>query len=113
MNMQNFHFGPVGNKFIPEMKSIRIHIKGNVYKTGFRFYALQVADMCRVKGTVRYLDDKSVLIEAVGTLSAIEEFLNYCRIGNISSRIDDVEVSETTSKSFDSFEVLNGISRSD
>ncbi len=93
------------------MKSIRIHIRGKVFKTGFRFYALQVAEMCRVKGTVQYLDDKSVLIEAVGTPPGIEEFLNYCRIGNFSSRIDNVEVSETTGKSFDSFEILNVVSR--
>lgn len=95
------------------MKSIRIHIKGKVYKTGFRFFALQVAEMCRVKGTVQYLDDQSVLIEAVGTPSGIEEFLNYCRIGNFSSRIDNIEVSETPGKSFNSFEVLNEMSRSD
>lgn len=89
------------------MKNISVHIKGKVYKTGYRFYVKQIAGIFEIKGTVQYLDDHSVFIEAMHTQAILEEFLKLCRIGNISSRIDDFKVEEAKPKLFNSFEIIN------
>ncbi len=88
------------------MKHLRIKVTGKVTGVGFRFYAMQAAYRYQIKGTVRNMPDKSVVIEAEGEEQDLEAFLVWCRRGPVGARVDLVQTSEGTPKSYASFEIV-------
>ncbi len=89
------------------MKNLRINISGKVYKVGLRYFVKQQAIRTGITGTVRYLDNHTISIEASGPEDALNEFISYCRIGSIGSQIDNITISESPVKVFRSFEILS------
>ncbi len=60
----------------------------------------------QIKGTIRYLADKSIYIEASGPPAEMDEFLRFIRIGNFSSHIEEFILKQTAPKPFRSFILL-------
>ncbi len=89
------------------MKSVSIHIKGKVHKTGYRFFVKQMARLLNIGGNVQYLDDNSILINAIGNPPEITKFIDYCRIGNYSSWVQKVEIKNLTQIKAQSFIIIN------
>jgi len=89
------------------MKTLEIHIHGNVYKTGMRYFLKQVAVQTGIKGLVKYTEDHSLFVIAEGSGEALDSFLDFCRLGYIDSEIGDINVREVDPQNFNSFEILN------
>ena len=57
------------------MKKVRMYVNGRVQGVGFRFTTKMVADELGIRGIARNEDDGSVTIEAIGTDSAMANFI--------------------------------------
>ena len=88
------------------MKNLRIHISGKVYKVGFRYFVKQQAIRAGITGTVCYLDNNTLIIEASGNDEALNKFINFCRIGTIGSQIKNITISDSPVTIYRSFEIV-------
>lgn len=88
------------------MKHLDIKVIGRVQGVSFRATAKAVADQLGVRGTVRNLEDDSVGIEAEGTDSTLELFLDFCHDGSDYADVTAVEVTAGELKNYRNFEVL-------
>jgi acylphosphatase len=89
------------------MQSLKIHITGKVYRTGYRYFIKQKASLLNIYGCVSYCPDRSVEILAAGENDNLDEFLKYCRTGNKDSVVEELHLSEISSATFDAFEVVD------
>ncbi|MEA3445423.1 MAG: acylphosphatase, partial [Bacteroidota bacterium] len=89
------------------MKSLSIHITGKVYKVGFRYYAKQMAERCGICGSVRYSDQQTVIIEAMGNDDELNKFIGRCRIGCYGSAVKEITIAEKEFPVSTSFEIVN------
>jgi len=89
------------------MQSLNIHIQGNVYKTGMRYFLKQKAFHLKIKGYVFYQKDHSISVKAIGENSNMDEFVKYCLNGNKESLIENLSIKKDSMYEYDSFEVLN------
>ncbi len=85
----------------------KIHIHGQVYKTGFRYFLKAKADFAGVTGLVFYEDDKSVGVIASGTDENVDRFLQFCRAGYPPAQIENIQISEIPHQAFSSFDVVD------
>lgn len=60
---------------------LEVILKGRVQGVGFRWYTLQQAQRCGVRGTVRNLSDGSVHIVAEGDREELEHLLHWASSG--------------------------------
>ncbi len=74
------------------MSRLQVQLKGVVQGVGYRYHISRRANDMGVTGWVKNRADGSVEIEAVGDRSALEEFLNYARIGPAGAHVEDVSV---------------------
>jgi acylphosphatase len=74
------------------MKAVKIKIYGLVQNVGFRFTAKKIADKLGIKGWVKNFEDGSVYIEAEGDKDKVEDFIEWCRRGPDSARVDEVMI---------------------
>ncbi len=88
------------------MKSLNITITGKVTKVGFRYFIKQRADKFNITGSVRYSIPNSIIVKACGNPDELDEFLKYCRLGTAFSEVKEIEVTETGSKEYQSFEII-------
>ena len=93
------------------MICLKIIIHGKVYKTGLRYFLKQQASRLKIKGSVFYLNDQSVVLTAMGEQPDIEEFLRYCHLGNKDSIIEKVNVKPHAFHSDSSFMVVDDVSQ--
>lgn len=89
-----------------------IKVTGKVTGVGFRFYAMQAAYRYEIKGTVKNMPDKSLVIEAEGEEQNLENFLNWCRRGPVGARVELVQTANGPLKNYSSFEILRSSSGS-
>ena len=89
------------------MKNIRIYISGKVHKTGFLFFAKQMARQFNINGLAKYNTDLSVFIEAEGKHDALDMFVKYCRIGPVGSKIKSIRIEEGKVKNYKSFAIID------
>lgn len=77
-----------------EEKKIRVHllISGIVQGVNFRYYTRETAKRLNLTGWVRNLPDGRVEAVAEGDESAIEKFIEWCKHGPSSARVDNVEI---------------------
>jgi acylphosphatase len=81
-------------------------VSGRVQGVGFRWYVLQAARRCGVKGNVRNLSDGRVEVRVTGSASRLASLLYEIRKGPRSSRVDDVlESMLDANQGFDEFTV--------
>ena len=91
-----------------KMQSVRITVTGNVCHTGYRYFIRQMAAQCRISGYVCYGPGESVEIEATGEEDNLEEFLQFCKVGNKGSLVKTFNaVRGTGTFSSSSFEVAD------
>ena len=87
------------------MKSVTILIKGKVQNVGFRYYALNKAIELGINGFIVNLPDGSIKIEAEGTNSKIERFMDWCTVGPSRAVITEIEKNYSEVKNYDSFAI--------
>jgi acylphosphatase len=87
------------------MKHVRINVDGRVQGVFFRASAKEKADELMIKGTVRNNEDGSVSIEAEGEEQNLEQFINWCKQGPRSARVDRCEIKESPPKNFTKFSI--------
>lgn len=71
----------------------------------FRYSAKKKADELGIKGFVRNDPDGSVYIEAEGDEKFLENFLEWCKIGPDSAKIEKVYAEEAELKNFKEFTI--------
>jgi acylphosphatase len=76
-----------------DRRRFKAEILGDVQGVGFRFFAERHARQLGLEGYVRNRYDGAVEVEAEGTSSALEQFLNELRHGPRLARVQDVRVS--------------------
>lgn len=81
------------NFLVVEQKKIRIHliISGIVQGVNFRYYTRETARKLNLTGWVKNLPDGRVEAIAEGEEKAIDEFIEWCKHGPPSARVDKVE----------------------
>jgi acylphosphatase len=72
-------------------------VSGRVQGVGFRWFVLQAARDCGVRGDVRNLPDGSVEIRATGRPEQLTALLSEVRAGPRGARVDSVERREADS----------------
>lgn len=72
-------------------KHCTIRITGRVTGVGFRYYAAEKARELGIAGFVRNERDESVLIEAEGEESALQELIRWCKEGSHPGDVSRVE----------------------
>jgi acylphosphatase len=89
------------------MRHYDIKIFGRVQGVGFRSAALVEAKVMRLHGFVKNGEDGSVIIEAEGDEKKLEEFLAWCRLGPLWSKVEKVEFEiKIALKNYENFEIL-------
>lgn len=76
------------------MKRVNIQIFGRVQGVGFRFFTMQRAKGLNIVGWVTNRSDGSVEIEAQGAEEDINKFIQWCKEGPPSSKVEDIKVKE-------------------
>jgi acylphosphatase len=69
-----------------------ITIKGIVQGVGFRWFLRNKAQLLGIKGWVRNLPDGDVEVMAEGDRGSVMEFIDWCKIGPPSARVEDAKV---------------------
>lgn len=72
----------------------RITISGRVQGVGFRWSAASEAERLGVAGEIRNLDDGSVETIAIGADEAVENLIEWMRVGPAGARVDDLEIED-------------------
>ena len=91
------------NSTTPMMTHLTIRVEGLVQGVGFRWAVRSRAVLMGVSGYVRNEDDGSVTIEAEAEAGVMESFLDWCRQGSDSARVERVLTEPGKVKGFSSF----------
>lgn len=90
------------------IRTVKIVVAGHVQGVFFRKFTKHKADGMGVFGTVRNRDDGCVEIIAQAEADALEPFIEWCRKGPVTARVDAVEVQQLTDaeKNYRAFEII-------
>ena len=87
------------------MKHLDIRVRGRVQGVYFRETTRREADRLGVTGTVRNEPDGSVAIEAEGSEERLDRFVEWCREGPPSARVESLSATEGDVRGYDGFRV--------
>ncbi len=87
------------------MKHYNIIITGQVQGVFYRDSARRVAEKLGLTGQASNQPDGSVLIEAEGEASAIDQLVAWCKEGPKHAQVENVQVSQGEIKGYRKFEV--------
>jgi acylphosphatase len=87
-----------------EMIRRRVLIAGRVQGVGYRAACARVAAGLGVRGYVRNLDDGRVEVAVAGPVDAVEQLIEWCRLGPRVARVDGVVVANEPISSDDTAE---------
>lgn len=88
------------------MKTINIQVFGKVQGVWFRASTKNKADELGIKGRVQNYTDGSVFIEALGSISAIEKFIEWCKIGPTHAKVNAIKIETIANKTFTDFRII-------
>ncbi|CAG7856996.1 hypothetical protein MCAMS1_01685 [biofilm metagenome] len=90
------------------IRTVKLLISGRVQGVFFRKFTKQKANELDIFGTVRNLDDGSVEVIAQAEADKLEAFIQWCRKGPITARVDKVDMvgPAYTDDIFNSFEIV-------
>lgn len=95
---------------------VRAHIvvKGRVQGVGFRWFVERTANRFGLVGTVENLANGDVEVFVEGSRSSIDELIAILKKGNTLSRVDQLNVSFTSSDAsseskYDQFRIISGL----
>lgn len=81
-------------------KHLNIKILGRVQGVFFRVSAKEQAEKLNIKGFARNESDGTVYIEAEGEEKDLEKFVNWCKDGPPSAKVEKIEVTKGKLKNF-------------
>jgi acylphosphatase len=84
-------------------KHFNITVAGRVQGVFFRASTKTSADHLNIKGFVKNQPDGSVYIEAEGEEDDLKQFIEWCKLGPKSARVDSYEVKEGELKEYTAF----------
>lgn len=84
----------------------KIIARGRVQGVRYRLSTQEKAIELGVAGYVKNQEDGSVLIEAEGTQSQLDQLAEWCYIGSVMSKVNKIEVYSGELKGFEGFKVL-------
>ncbi len=87
------------------MISYKVWVVGKVHGVGFRFYSMQMAYKYGVFGFVKNLSDGKVYMELEGELEKIDLFLDWCRIGPMGAKVNEILLENNSLKNFTAFNI--------
>ena len=83
----------------------KIVVTGHVQGVGFRYAVKQRADAFGLTGFVENKSDGSVEIVVCGSKDAVQEFIDWAKIGPSSARVRRVSVVEADAAAVKGFEI--------
>lgn len=93
---------------MPSVVCRRYRIRGVVQGVGYRYFTIMTAEKLGIGGWCANLPDGSVLVQAEGTASALDEFVSALRSGPSRSRVDGIEIDAATPTGATAFTVRSG-----
>ncbi|RPD41633.1 acylphosphatase [Chitinophaga barathri] len=84
-----------------------IVVKGKVQGVYFRATARSVAVRLGLTGAVKNLPDGHVWIVAEGPRHAMDEFIDWCRIGPSGAKVSALDITEGPLENISGFEILH------
>ena len=87
-------------------KALKIRVRGQVQGVGYRRYAQRAADGCQICGWARNIRNGEVEILALGSESALENYLKLLRQGPPFGRVDEVITQQVEFKKLSHFSIL-------
>ena len=89
------------------MKNYQISIFGDVTRKGFRFSAMQKAYKLNIRGLIQNQKKGMVIIEAEGEENKLIEFLDWCKVGPMWARVENLTWEEAEVKGYESFDIIH------
>jgi len=83
----------------------KIHVKGHVQGVGFRWSAAIEARKLGIKGYIKNLSDESVYIEAEGSITELDIFVEWCKKGPAFGFVDSVTVNTSPPVNYTDFRI--------
>lgn len=84
----------------------KIIVHGKVQGVYYRQTTFEKAIELGLKGFVKNQDDGTVLIEAEGTPSQLDQLAEWCYIGSVMSKVVKIEVYSGELKGFEQFKII-------
>ncbi|MDP3877709.1 MAG: acylphosphatase [Methylobacter sp.] len=76
------------------MRKVKILVSGRVQGVYFRYFTQNKAQHFAVKGYAKNLADGRVEIIAEAEHVVLEKFIDWCRKGPLTARVDAIEITE-------------------
>jgi acylphosphatase len=88
------------------MKHLTIKVFGTVQGVYYRHSAQQRAHELGIAGTAWNEDDGTVMVEAEGDEDSLAAFVEWCKRGSSSAKVDRVETTEGPVEEYSTFQLL-------
>lgn len=88
------------------IKHLDIKITGKVQGVFFRQSIKEKAEKLDLMGFVQNKPDGSVYIEIEGEGAVLNNFLKWCRQGSDFSKVEKIEIQESSIKNFENFQIF-------
>ena len=82
-----------------------INIIGRVQGVYYRASALNAAQKNNIRGFIQNKDDGSVYIEAEGEEEAMQNFIEWCKIGPPGASVEKVDIKTGDLMNYDDFSI--------
>lgn len=87
------------------IKHLNIRVHGNVQGVFFRAHTLEKAKRHQITGFVRNEPDGTVYIEAEGKNDELKKFIDWCKLGPPSARVESIDISDGEVQEYQDFEI--------
>jgi acylphosphatase len=88
--------------------AVNLVIIGNLYKSGFRFYAQKKGIELGIVGTIAYQGEYGdIIIHAEGEEEIITEFTEWCKKGLPYCKVQNVEVRNVPIQDHNCFDIIS------
>ncbi|MFH1121326.1 MAG: acylphosphatase [Bacteroidota bacterium] len=89
--------------------AVNLTVVGNLYKSGFRFYAQRKGIELGVTGTIAYYGEYGdVSIHVEGGEEAVKQFTDWCAKGLPYCKVLKVDVQTVPVQNYQSFDIISG-----
>jgi acylphosphatase len=85
----------------------KINVSGRVQGVGFRYNAAREARNHGITGFVKNLSNGEVYIEAEGSGSDLNSFVEWCKKGPAFGRVESVIVNHSPPVNYDDFKIVS------
>ncbi|NTV52664.1 MAG: acylphosphatase [Candidatus Firestonebacteria bacterium] len=73
------------------VRRLQVRVRGQVQGVGYRYFVQRVARTLNLTGYVRNEPDGSVLVEAQGTETALQDLLRELQLGTSAARVERIK----------------------